>query len=343
MRTRDLVVHYPGRRRRSPGLDAVRGVSIDIAAGRTVGLVGESGSGKSSIGAALLGLVPTAAGTISFDGADITHADRAARRLLARRMQVVFQDPFGSMNPARTIGETVTEALRYNLGLDRGVVADRLERALTDVGLPPSAAGRYPGEFSGGQRQRIAIARAIAVDPDFIVCDEAVSALDLSVQAQVLNLFARLKAERGLSYLFISHDLSVVRYLSDEIVVLFGGRVVEQGPAGTVAGRPAHPYTQALVAAAPVPDPVEQRRRRLQRIALAVAGAGTVAAPQGCAFAPRCPLATAICREEDPQLAEREQQVKVACHHYEDARGLFDGVVSTERTTHTERVEMGGT
>jgi peptide/nickel transport system ATP-binding protein len=177
-------------------------------------------------------------------------------------MQVIFQDPYGSMNPARTVGDTLAEAPRYNLGLHKAETDDRIGRALRDVGLPPETASRYPGEFSGGQRQRIAIARALVMDPEFLVCDEAVSALDLSVQAQILNLLARLKEQRGLSYLFISHDLSVVRYFSDHIVVLNDGRVVEHGPAATVAAAPAHPYTRALLAAAPVPDPVAQQLRR---------------------------------------------------------------------------------
>jgi peptide/nickel transport system ATP-binding protein len=267
VRVKDLVVHYRRPRRRGTGeVAAVNGVDLTVHRGTTVGLVGESGSGKSSIGMALLGLVEPAGGSITFGGTDITRATRAERRLLARRMQVVFQDPYGSMNPARTVGDTLAEAPRYNLGLQKTEINDRIGRALRDVGLPPETAGRYPGEFSGGQRQRIAIARALVMNPEFLVCDEAVSALDLSVQAQILNLLARLKEQRGLSYLFISHDLSVVRYFCDHIVVLNGGRVVERGPAATVAADPSHPYTRALLAAAPVPDPVAQRLRRELRI-----------------------------------------------------------------------------
>ncbi|MDT0144530.1 ATP-binding cassette domain-containing protein [Microbacterium sp. PRC9] len=264
LRIEDLDVTYR-RRGRKGDVNAVCGVSLDVRRGQTVGLVGESGSGKSSIGAAILGLTPVAGGTITFDGVDITHATRAERRLLARRMQVIFQDPYGSMNPARTVGDTVTEALRHNLGLGKAEIADRLQRALRDVNLPSTAAERYPTQFSGGQRQRIAIARALVMEPEFIVCDEPTSALDLSVQAQVLNLLAELKRSRGLSYLFISHDLPVVRYLSDEIVVLRGGQVVERGPAAQIAENPQADYTKALLMAAPVPHPAEQRRRREER------------------------------------------------------------------------------
>jgi ABC-type oligopeptide transport system ATPase subunit len=244
---------------------AVDNVDLEIGPGQTVGLVGESGSGKSSLGSALLGLVPVTAGTVHFEGEDITAAPAAARRRLSERMQVIFQDPYGSMNPARTVGDTIGEGLRYARKLPRAVVRPRVADVLREVGLPESAADRYPARFSGGQRQRIAIARAIVGNPDFIVCDEPVSALDLSVQAQVLNLLARLKASRGLSYLFISHDLSVVRYLSDRIAVMHDGRIVEQGPAVDVLTAPQHSYTRALLAAAPVPDPQTQARNRAAR------------------------------------------------------------------------------
>ncbi len=312
---RGLVVRYrmPGHRGRH--LTAVDGVDLTVRRGRTVGLVGESGSGKSSIGAALLGLTSPAAGTVEFGGADITHATRSDRRLLARRMQVVFQDPYGSMNPARTVGDTLSEALRHNLGLGTDETRARLEHALDDVGLPHGTADRYPAEFSGGQRQRIAIARALVMDPDFVVCDEAVSALDLSVQAQVLNLLAELQRRRGLSYLFISHDLAVVRHVSDEIVVLHRGRVVEEGPAGRITTAPAHPYTRALLAAAPVPDPVAQARRRRQRH-LAI-GAPSTRVTHGCDFAPRCPHAAPVCWTERPELTGHGS-IRVACHRRDE-------------------------
>ncbi|MEU6198596.1 oligopeptide/dipeptide ABC transporter ATP-binding protein [Streptomyces sp. NPDC047061] len=313
---RDLSVTYRRAGRRGGAVNAVRGVDLTVRPGETVGLVGESGSGKSSIGSAVLGLVPATGGRVAFDGADITHSSRADRRLLARRMQVVFQDPYGSMNPAHTIGDTLAEALRHNLGLPEDTIRERVLAALDDVGLPPGAMHRYPSAFSGGQRQRIAIARALVMEPDFIVCDEAVSALDLSVQAQVLNLLASLKRTRGLSYLFISHDLSVVRYLSDRIVVLYAGRVVESGPAALVAGRPSHPYTRALLAAAPVPDPEVQRRRQAERRRTTAATPPADRTNRGCDFAPRCPFAQDTCWTTRPELTDHDG-IAVACHRYD--------------------------
>lgn len=323
----DLAVHFTGRRRR---VVAVDGVSLSVPRRTTVGLVGESGSGKSTIGNALLGLVPATSGRIVFDGQDITHVGAARRRALTRRMQVVFQDPFGSMNPVRTIADTLTEGLRHNLGLPREQIDERVEQALADVNLPTTVLQRYPGQFSGGQRQRIAIARALVLDPDFLVCDEAVSALDLSVQAQVLNVLAELGRRRGLAHLFISHDLAVVRYLAHEIVVLYRGRVVERGPARQVSEHPAHPYTQALVAAEPVPDPREQARRRAARLAATRASStpagGRASAPAaGCGFAARCPLATERCRTEDPQLRPLTAAREVACHHAEQTQPVLEG------------------
>ncbi|MGI5461030.1 oligopeptide/dipeptide ABC transporter ATP-binding protein [Streptomyces sp. CA-249302] len=317
LRVRGLEVTYRRSRRRGGDVNAVRGVDLTVGRGETVGLVGESGSGKSTIGSAVLGLVPATGGSVEFDGDDITHSTRADRRLLARRMQVVFQDPYGSMNPAHTVGDTLAEALRHNLGLPQEKIHERVLRALDDVGLPPGAAHRYPAAFSGGQRQRIAIARALVMEPDFIVCDEAVSALDLSVQAQVLNLLARLKQTRGLSYLFISHDLSVVRYLSDTIVVLYAGRVVERGPASLVADHPSHPYAQALLAAAPVPDPVVQRRRQAERRLAGTATPATGRVSTGCAFATRCPFAQEKCWTDQPDLVDHDG-VAVACHRRDE-------------------------
>ncbi|MDR1824666.1 MAG: ABC transporter ATP-binding protein [Bifidobacteriaceae bacterium] len=306
----NLTVEYrlPGR---GGLLRAVDGVSFGIERGQTVGLVGESGSGKSTIGNAILGLADPADGRIEFDGADITHCPRADRRLLARRIQVIFQDPFGSMNPSLTVGETVAEALRYNLGLPKAQIRERVTQALADVGLPLDAAERYPTEFSGGQRQRIAIARALIMDPDFVICDEAVSALDLSVQAQVLNLLVKLRQERGLAYLFITHDLAVVRYISDQIVVLYAGQVMERGPVDLVADRPVHPYTQALTEAAPVPDPELQAARQAARTKVAPSAGST--GQTGCPFAARCPGAIGRCHTERPALVPY-QGVLAACH-----------------------------
>jgi ABC-type glutathione transport system ATPase component len=243
---------------------AVDGVTFELDERRTLGLVGESGSGKSTIGRAILGLVPAALGTIAFDGEDITRATSARRRELSAELQVVFQDPFSSLNPSRTIGWSLAEPLRvHRRAADpEGEVAAMLER----VGLRPDAATRYPAQFSGGQRQRVAIARALMVRPRLVICDEAVSALDLSVQAQVLNLLQDLQEELGMSYLFISHDLDVVRHVADEVVVLRQGRIVETGRTDEVYASPKARYTAELLAAAPVPDPDEQAARRLARL-----------------------------------------------------------------------------
>jgi len=249
-----LTVRY---HRRPP---AVSDVDLTVGPGETVALVGESGSGKSTIGNAVLGLVPPAGGRVVFDGEDVTHATTARRRALTRQIQAIFQDPYGSLNPMRTIGQTLVEPLRaHRIRVDeRARVAEALER----VGLPADAADRYPGQFSGGQRQRVAIARALMVGPKLVICDEPTSSLDLSVQAQVLNLLLRLQKEEGLGYLFITHDLAVVRHIAHRVVVLYEGRVVESGPTGQICDDPRHDYTRALLAAVPDPDPVEQRARR---------------------------------------------------------------------------------
>ena len=247
---------------KGPVFQALKGVSLDIAAGETVGLVGESGSGKTTMGRVILGLTPPTAGRVMFDGQDMTHAPQSVRRQLGRDIQVVFQDPYGSLNPARTIGDTLSEPLMMIRGLSRSEIVSRIDEVLHRVGLPSDAAQRYPGQFSGGQRQRIAIARAVIVHPRLLVCDEPVSALDLSVQAQVLNLLKQLQQTMGLAMLFISHDLTVVRHVSHRTVVLYRGAIVEQGDAAQVHDHPQHPYTQKLLAAAPVPDPLLQRQRR---------------------------------------------------------------------------------
>jgi len=243
---------------------ALKGVSLHIGAGETLGLVGESGSGKTTLGRVILGLTEATAGQVLFDGQDITHLSRAARRELARDIQVVFQDPYGSLNPARTIGDTLAEPLLNDATLTRQDIQGRIAEVLERVGMPVDTASRYPNQFSGGQRQRIAIARAVIGKPRLVVCDEPVSALDLSVQAQVLNLLNELQSSMGLAMLFISHDLTVVRHVSHRTVVLYRGDIVEQGSAEQVHQHPQHPYTRALLAAAPVPDPIAQRERRQQ-------------------------------------------------------------------------------
>ncbi|MEO6533847.1 MAG: ATP-binding cassette domain-containing protein [Pseudolysinimonas sp.] len=261
----DLVVdHGSGRRRKR----AVDGVTFDIPTGTTVGLVGESGSGKTTTGMAILGMLPMTSGRVHFEGRDISTIRARDRRALGARRQAIFQDPYSSLDPTKTIGYTLAEPCRIARGDDKmskEQVAERAAMLLQRVGLSEDAARRYPAQFSGGQRQRIAIARALMLSPQLIVCDEPVSALDLSVQAEVLNLLAELQRDLGLSLLFISHDLSVVRHISHSIVVLQGGRVVEQGPAATIYDDPREDYTKTLLAAAPVPNPAEQRARREER------------------------------------------------------------------------------
>ena len=262
LQVKDLRVTFP--QGRGKVFQALKGISLDIQPGETVGLVGESGSGKTTVGRVILGLIEATSGDVWFDGENITHASRERRRPLGRDIQVVFQDPYGSLNPARTIGDTLAEPLMNDKSLSRNDISERVAEVLQQVGMPADTASRYPGMFSGGQRQRIAIARAVIAKPRLIVCDEPVSALDLSVQAQVLNLLKSLQQSMGLAMLFISHDLTVVRHVSHRTVVLYRGDIVEQGDAGQVHERPEHPYTRALLAASPVPDPLIQRERRAQ-------------------------------------------------------------------------------
>jgi len=254
----DLTVEFHQGRRRPP-LKALDRVSLCVSPGETLGLVGESGSGKTTLALAVLGLVPVASGQIRFAGHDLARIPRRARRSLSRDLQVVFQDPYSSLNPARTVGKALSEPLEVHERVGRAEQRRRIATMLELVGLPPDAADRYPAEFSGGQRQRIAIARALMVSPKLVICDEAVSALDLSIQAQILNLLADLQRGLSVAYLFVSHDLAVVRYLASQVVVLRRGQVMESGPARTVCEQPSHPYTRALLAAVPSPDPRTSR------------------------------------------------------------------------------------
>jgi ABC-type oligopeptide transport system ATPase subunit len=243
---------------------ALREVTLTVAPGETVALVGESGSGKSTLGNAILGLVPAASGSIRFDGTDITGFGARQRRQLTKDIQAVFQDPYGSLNPVRPVGQALAEPLLAHAKLSRATTAARVGAALERVGLTADAAARYPAQFSGGQRQRIAIARALMLSPRLIVCDEPLSALDLSVQAHVLNLLKAVQRESGVGYLFITHDLAIVPHIAHRVVVLYQGRVVETGAVGQVCDHPSDPYTRRLIAAAPVPDPALQRARRLR-------------------------------------------------------------------------------
>ena len=288
LHVRGLKVHFPLRRGLFPRLvghvKAVDGVTFWVRRGETLGLVGESGSGKTTTGRAVLRLIEPTDGSVRFAGVDVRAMDDDALRRLRRRAQIVFQDPYGSLNPRLTVGDTLREVLRVH-GIARGADAKRrIDELLETVGLRSFHAARYPHEFSGGQRQRIGIARALAVEPDFIICDEPVSALDVSVQAQVLNLLAALQERLGPAYLFIAHDLSVVEHMSDRVAVMYLGRIVETGPTAQVIERPRHPYTQALLSAVPVPDPAAQR----ERIVLPGDVPSPSNPPSGCPFHPRC-------------------------------------------------------
>jgi peptide/nickel transport system ATP-binding protein len=311
-----LTVEYPGRGRQRP-FRAVDDVGFEIGVGETLGLVGESGSGKTTLGRALLGLVPVTAGRIRFEGREITHARNRERRALSAHMQVVFQNPYGSLNPSQTVGRTLAETLRVHSKAPEPEVRERVAQMLERVGLPADAAQRFPAHFSGGQRQRIAIARALMVSPEFVVCDEPVSALDLSVQAQVLNLLRDLQEELGLSYLFVAHDLAVVRHISQRIAVMYRGQIVEYGDAPTIYASPAHPYTRALHDAAPVPHPALQARRRAAR-ALRPATDNASPADDACPFVNRCVYAIAQCRTERPPLEPTPGGSLVACHRWQE-------------------------
>lgn len=268
----DLVVEYPGKGFRAQPFRALKGVSLDILPGETMGLVGESGSGKTTLGRAVLGLAPVSGGTVTYDGRDISHLGRSARRALSSEIQVVFQDPYSSLNPSMTIEQILAEPLTAS-GVAGSEAKSRVRDLLDQVGLPSDARSRLPREFSGGQRQRIAIARALALRPKLIVCDEPVSALDLSTQARVLDLFIDIQNRTGVAYLFVTHDLAVVRHISHRVAVMYKGEIVETGPAERVTSRPEHPYTQRLFMAAPVPDPDRQEERRAARRALLASSA----------------------------------------------------------------------
>ena len=300
-------------------IKAVDDVSLTIERGETLGLVGESGCGKSTVGRAILRLYEPTDGQIIFDGVDITHLKEKQLRPLRRRMQMVFQDPFASLNPRHSVGRIVSEPLRVHGLSSRANSARRVRELLQIVGLPPDAASRYPHEFSGGQRQRIGLARSLALNPDFIVADEPVSALDVSIQAQIVNLLERLQREFDLTYLFIAHDLAVVRHISNRIAVMYLGSIVEVSPADELYDAPLHPYTISLLSAVPIPDPAVERQR--ETILLAGDLPSPANPPHACRFHTRCPFVQPTrCRDEAPPLRELAPGHTVACHWAEDIR-----------------------
>ena len=317
LRVQDLRVHFPlpgrGLLQRSAGaVKAVDGVSFELACGQTLGLVGESGCGKSTTGLAVLRMQPVTGGRIVFEGQDITH-QQARTGTFRRRMQMVYQDPYGSLNPRMKVRDLVGEPLQvHGLAGSRSAYDDRVGALLQTVGLLPDMAQRYPHEFSGGQRQRIAIARALALEPSLIICDEPVSALDVSIQAQVVNVLMDLQARLGLAYLFIAHDLAVVRHISQRVAVMYLGRIVELAARDDLYREPLHPYTKALLSAVPVADPLAERRR--QRVVVHGEVPSALNPPSGCRFHTRCPQATQRCRDEDPILRDLGAGRAVACH-----------------------------
>jgi oligopeptide/dipeptide ABC transporter ATP-binding protein len=321
---RDLKMYFPLTRgivlQRVVGyVRAVDGISFTIEQGQTLGLVGESGSGKTTIGRTIVRLYKPTDGQIIFDNQDLAHMGGEPLRQVRKRVQMVFQDPFASLNPRFTIGSLIGEPMHiYNIG-SSSEIRDKTSELLSVVGLRPEYINRYPHEFSGGQRQRIAVARALSINPEFIVLDEPVSALDVSVRAQVLNLLQRLQNQFNLTYLFVSHDLSVVRHVADRIAVMYLGRIVELADRDELYAGPKHPYTQALLSSIPIPDPQIEKRRH--RIILSGDLPSPINIPSGCRFHTRCPMAQQICREVDPAFERKEgREHYAACHFSEEVR-----------------------
>jgi oligopeptide transport system ATP-binding protein len=316
-----LKMHFPITRgiifqRQVGAIKAVDGVDFSMVKGETLGLVGESGCGKSTTGRAILQLYRPTSGEVFFEGVDITKTKGEDLRKMRRRMQMIFQDPYASLNPRMTVGSIIGEPLEvHNIGSSKKERQERVQELLKTVGLNPYFVNRYPHEFSGGQRQRIGVARALAVNPAFIVCDEPISALDVSIQAQIINLLEDLQDELGLTYLFIAHDLSVVRHISDRIAVMYLGKIVELADRDELYENPMHPYTQALLSAVPIPDPKIETQRK--RIILEGDVPSPANPPKGCNFSTRCPRVMDICRQQDPPFKEYKPAHYAACFLYE--------------------------
>jgi oligopeptide transport system ATP-binding protein len=315
----DLYMHFPLTQgilfqRKVGAVQAVDGLTFDVFKGETLGLVGESGCGKSTTGRAILQLYKPTAGAVRFDGRDLTKLDGGEMRKMRRHLQMIFQDPYASLNPRMTVGSIISEPMQIHNLVPKGKRNERVQELLQTVGLNPYFANRYPHEFSGGQRQRIGVARALAADPDFIVADEPVSALDVSIQAQIINLLEELQEQFGLTYLFIAHDLSVVRHISDRVAVMYLGKMVELADRNSIYDDPLHPYTKALLSAVPVPDPVIEKKR--ERIILTGDVPSPINPPSGCHFHTRCPYAMDVCKQVEPIFVDQGGGHYVACHLY---------------------------
>jgi oligopeptide transport system ATP-binding protein len=319
LEVRDLRVHFPIYKgfpiaRQVGAVKAVDGISFSVKQGETVGLVGESGCGKSTTGLAMVKMNPITGGSVHFEGHDLVNTTGEAMRQLRQKIQMVFQDPYASLNPRMTVEQIVGEPLAVH-GLAQGAARrDRVQELLKVCGLDPRVYTRYPHEFSGGQRQRIGIARALASDPVFVICDEPISALDVSIQAQIINLLEDLQDAFGLTYLFIAHDLAVVRHISQKVAVMYLGKVMEFSNSEELYLRPLHPYTQALLAAVPIPNPRLEKKRQSERIVLKGEIPSPIKPPKGCRFNTRCPLAQAVCFEEEPAYRDMGGGHHVACH-----------------------------